>query len=196
MSHDSTALSVSPAEAKRLGDAAIAHLLQKKKLVLIVDLDQTVIHTTIDGSIHGWLRANEQRIAREQKEHSDKSPRGVTGHVETGESSNESLNAAESSTGDQPAVKSHQDAIPKVKSSPATALDDVFQFRLEDPDPTYFVKPRPGLRDFFQSLNDKYEMHVYTMGTRSYATAICAVIDPEGLYFGNRILSRDESGSK
>ena len=42
----------------------------------------------------------------------------------------------------------------------------------------------------------KYEMHVYTMGTRAYAEEVCAAIDPGGKVFGNRILSRDESGSK
>jgi RNA polymerase II subunit A-like phosphatase len=41
-----------------------------------------------------------------------------------------------------------------------------------------------------------YEMHVYTMGTRSYANAICKIIDPEAKIFGGRILSRDESGSE
>ena len=39
-------------------------------------------------------------------------------------------------------------------------------------------------------------MHVYTMGTRTYANAICKVIDPGGKIFGDRILSRDESGSE
>ncbi|KAA1134832.1 Carboxy-terminal domain (CTD) phosphatase [Puccinia graminis f. sp. tritici] len=38
-------------------------------------------------------------------------------------------------------------------------------------------------------------MHVYTMGTRAYADAVCKIIDPTGEIFGNRILSRDESGS-
>jgi RNA polymerase II subunit A-like phosphatase len=33
------------------------------------------------------------------------------------------------------------------------------------------------------------------MGTRSYANAIAKIIDPTSEYFGNRILSRDESGS-
>ena len=42
----------------------------------------------------------------------------------------------------------------------------------------------------------KYEMHVYTMGTRAYAEEVCAAIDPGGKVFGDRILSRDESGSK
>jgi len=45
-------------------------------------------------------------------------------------------------------------------------------------------------------MSNLYEMHVYTMGTRSYADAICSVIDPTGSTFGGRILSRDESGSE
>ena len=45
-------------------------------------------------------------------------------------------------------------------------------------------------------MNEIYEMHVYTMGTRTYADAICKVIDPTGAIFGGRILSRDESGSE
>jgi hypothetical protein len=42
----------------------------------------------------------------------------------------------------------------------------------------------------------KYEMHVYTMGTRAYAEEVCKAIDPDGKFFGGRILSRDESGSE
>ena len=38
-------------------------------------------------------------------------------------------------------------------------------------------------------------MHVYTMGTRAYASAVCKLIDPDGALFGERILTRDESGS-
>ena len=45
-------------------------------------------------------------------------------------------------------------------------------------------------------MAEKYEMHVYTMGTRAYAEEVCAAIDPEGKVFGGRLLSRDESGSE
>jgi TFIIF-interacting CTD phosphatase-like protein len=55
---------------------------------------------------------------------------------------------------------------------------------------------RPGLQHFLDTMSEFYEMHVYTMGTRTYANAICKVIDPGGKIFGDRILSRDESGSK
>lgn len=34
------------------------------------------------------------------------------------------------------------------------------------------------------------------MGTRQYAENVCRIIDPDGRMFANRILSRDESGSK
>lgn len=38
-------------------------------------------------------------------------------------------------------------------------------------------------------------MHIYTMGTRSYAEAVVKEIDPTGELFQDRILSRDENGS-
>ena len=54
----------------------------------------------------------------------------------------------------------------------------------------------PGWEEFLEDMAEKYEMHVYTMGTRAYAEEVCAAIDPEGKIFGGRLLSRDESGSK
>lgn len=53
----------------------------------------------------------------------------------------------------------------------------------------------PGWKQFLQTAALKYEMHVYTMGTRAYAEEVCAAIDPDGTIFGGRLLSRDESGS-
>ena len=55
---------------------------------------------------------------------------------------------------------------------------------------------RPGLQRFLEDMSRLYEMHVYTMGTRSYADAVCKFIDPEDKIFSRRILTRDESGSK
>lgn len=54
----------------------------------------------------------------------------------------------------------------------------------------------PGWKDFLNNMAIKYEMHVYTMGTRAYAEEVCAAIDPDKKIFGRRILSRDESGSE
>lgn len=59
----------------------------------------------------------------------------------------------------------------------------------------YYIKMRPGLEQFLEDMSQKYELHVYTMGTRSYAQHVCQIVDPHQKYFGDRILSRDESGS-
>jgi RNA polymerase II subunit A-like phosphatase len=51
------------------------------------------------------------------------------------------------------------------------------------------------VRDFLKSINELYELHIYTMGTRNYAHEVSKIIDPRGDLFKERVLSRDESGS-
>ncbi|KAL8702293.1 MAG: hypothetical protein Q9224_000055 [Gallowayella concinna] len=80
------------------------------------------------------------------------------------------------------------------------AVKDVREFQLvEDAAGTrgcwYYIKLRPGLEGFLERMSSMYEMHIYTMGTRGYAQKIAQIIDPDRKFFGNRILSRDESGS-
>ncbi|KAL8953612.1 MAG: hypothetical protein Q9222_000538 [Ikaeria aurantiellina] len=80
------------------------------------------------------------------------------------------------------------------------AVKDVREFQLvEDAAGTrgcwYYIKLRPGLAEFLDRMSRLYEMHIYTMGTRGYAQKIAQIIDPDRKYFGDRILSRDESGS-
>jgi RNA polymerase II subunit A-like phosphatase len=54
MTHDHTALLVSRGEALRGEEETKKRLLGSKKLTLIVDLDQTVIHTTCERTIAEW----------------------------------------------------------------------------------------------------------------------------------------------
>lgn len=80
------------------------------------------------------------------------------------------------------------------------AVKDVQEFQLvEDAAGTrgcwYYIKLRPGLKGFLERMSAIYEMHIYTMGTRGYAQSVAKIIDPHQKYFGDRILSRDESGS-
>ncbi|KAJ2794498.1 CTD phosphatase Fcp1, partial [Coemansia helicoidea] len=72
---------------------------------------------------------------------------------------------------------------------------DIAAFHLSDSPHRYFVKLRPGLRAFLEDLSRLYEMHIYTLGTRPYADAVAAIIDPDGRYFNHRILSRSETQS-
>ena len=54
---------------------------------------------------------------------------------------------------------------------------------------------RPYLSHFLDSVKEKYEMYVYTMGTRPYAELMCSLIDPHQTYFRQRIISKDDCRS-
>ena len=60
---------------------------------------------------------------------------------------------------------------------------------------TYYIKKRPGLDTFLENMSRLYELHIYTMGTRAYAEQVSNIVDPKHNLFGERILSRTESGS-
>ena len=144
MFHNNVQLMVSKSEANKAEDEAKRRLLVAKKLSLVVDLDQTIIHATVDPTVADW-----------QKDE------------------------------DNP---NHE------------AVKDVRSFLLKDDGPGnrgcwYYVKLRPGLAEFLKNVSELYELHIYTMGTRQYAKHIAEIVDPNHTIFGERILSRDESGS-
>lgn len=125
-------------------EQAKRRLLKDRKLSLVVDLDQTIIHATVDPTVGEWK--------------------------------------------DDPFCVNHQ----SVKDVQAFKLDeDVSGGR----GTWYYVKMRPGLKEFLEHISRLFELHIYTMGTRAYALAVKKIVDPEGTLFGERVLSRDESGS-
>ena len=144
MVHDNISLTVSQDEATKVEEEAKRRLLASKKLSLVVDLDQTIIHATVDPTVAEWQKDT-----------------------------------------DNP---NHE------------AVKDVRAFQLVDDGPGargcwYYIKLRPGLKNFLENVSKLYELHIYTMGTRAYAQHIANIIDPDRKIFGDRILSRDESGS-
>lgn len=144
MVHDNVSLTVSQNEASRVEEEAKRRLLASKKLSLVVDLDQTIIHATVDPTVEEWQN-----------------------------------------DADNP---NHE------------AVKDVRKFKLVDDGPGargcwYYIKLRPGLKEFLENVSKLYELHIYTMGTRLYAQNISNIVDPDRKIFGDRILSRDESGS-
>ncbi|KAM0257033.1 hypothetical protein ACHAQJ_004628 [Trichoderma viride] len=146
MTHDQTGLMVSQNVAKKAEHESQKRLLRQRKLSLVVDLDQTIIHACIEPTVGEWQR--------------DK------------------------------ANPNHE------------AVKDVKSFQLNDDGPrglasgcTYYIKLRPGLQEFLETVSAMYELHVYTMGTRAYALNIARIVDPDKKLFGNRVISRDENGS-
>lgn len=199
MTHDAFGPTVSMEEAQKLEQATANHLLKSRKLSLIVDLDQTVVHATVDPTVGEWFNEGhtwEQRRAKKAEES------GAAKEEGDGSDSDQDVSMSEDEeecNPNWPALKNVRSFRlgPESFSGPSQRAGRVGNntHRLENEGCMYYIKPRPGLDRFLEEMSQLYEMHIYTMGTRAYAEQVCAILDPEGKHFGNRLLSRDESGS-
>ncbi|KAK8886963.1 RNA polymerase II [Tritrichomonas musculus] len=57
----------------------------------------------------------------------------------------------------------------------------------------YLVRLRPYVREFLNLISPYYFMQVYTLAERPYALQVIQKIDPDGKYFNQRILTREDS---
>ncbi|KAI0319033.1 hypothetical protein OF83DRAFT_1241216 [Amylostereum chailletii] len=212
MNHSSNGPTVSFEEAQRIERETAHHLLRARKLSLIVDLDQTIVHATVDPTVGEWIAEGEAWEARQRgkadaadrrrRREEREQQRAKDGDDGSGDDSDESTDSDDTVSDSEEEVNPNWEALKDIKSFrlgpesfgvPSTRAKG--KERAMDHGCLYFIKPRPGWRAFLSGVAAKYEMHVYTMGTRAYAEEVCAAIDPDGKFFGGRILSRDESGS-
>ncbi|KAH8835610.1 hypothetical protein DL96DRAFT_1574908 [Flagelloscypha sp. PMI_526] len=183
MNHSSMGPTVSLEVAKKLSKNDAERLQKAKKLSLIVDLDQTIVHATVDPTVGEWISEGEAWETRQSSKSSKKDTNSTTPEPED--------NASDECNPNWDALKD----VKKFKLAPDIAGQKGAQKHPDHANTMYYIKPRPGWQAFFNELIKKYEMHVYTMGTRAYAEQVCRAIDPESKIFGGRILTRDESGS-
>ncbi|KAJ0264397.1 FCP1 homology domain-containing protein [Hirschfeldia incana] len=64
---------------------------------------------------------------------------------------------------------------------------------LKGPGEDLIIKLRPFVGDFLREAQKMFTMYVYTMGNRCYAESVLELIDPQGIYFRKRVITRDES---
>ncbi|KAB1207718.1 RNA polymerase II C-terminal domain phosphatase-like 3 [Morella rubra] len=57
-----------------------------------------------------------------------------------------------------------------------------------------WTKLRPGIWTFLEKASKLYELHLYTMGNKLYATEMAKVLDPKGVLFAGRVISRGDDG--
>ncbi|GAB2280761.1 hypothetical protein Dimus_015387 [Dionaea muscipula] len=57
-----------------------------------------------------------------------------------------------------------------------------------------WTKLRPGIWTFLEKASKLYELHLYTMGNKLYATEMAKVLDPTGVLFAGRVISRGDDG--
>ncbi|XP_017250704.1 RNA polymerase II C-terminal domain phosphatase-like 4 [Daucus carota subsp. sativus] len=60
----------------------------------------------------------------------------------------------------------------------------------------YLTKLRPYGRKFLREASKLFDMYVYTNGSRDYARIMVGFLDPHGVYFGSRIISKEDSTIK
>ncbi|KAK4208082.1 RNA polymerase II subunit A C-terminal domain phosphatase [Rhypophila decipiens] len=81
MVHDQTSLTVSKTQAVRTEETLQRRLLQSRKLSLVVDLDQTIIHACIDPTVGEWQRdptnPNYESVKNVKTFQLEDGPRGV-----------------------------------------------------------------------------------------------------------------------
>ena len=145
MTHSATGPTVSLEEAQRIERETADHLLKSRKLSLIVDLDQTIVHATVDPTIGEWISEGqaweERRKAR--REQRGERTNGTSGDGDGG-----------STTPEPPQDEDGSDEEDMVNPN-WKALKDVKMFRLApevgkdkgkgksfDPGCLYYVKPR------------------------------------------------------
>lgn len=67
MTHSAFGPTVSLEEAQRIERETAERLLKSRKLSLIVDLDQTIVHATVDPTVGEWISEGEAWEARQAK---------------------------------------------------------------------------------------------------------------------------------
>lgn len=70
MTHSAFGPTVSMEEAQRIENETAEHLLKSRKLSLIVDLDQTIVHATVDPTVGEWIMEGGAWEARQLKKSS------------------------------------------------------------------------------------------------------------------------------
>ncbi|KAL9298587.1 putative protein-serine/threonine phosphatase [Arabidopsis thaliana] len=55
------------------------------------------------------------------------------------------------------------------------------------------IKLRPFVHQFLKECNEMFSLYVYTKGGYDYAQLVLELIDPDKIYFGNRVITRRES---
>lgn len=78
-----------------------------------------------------------------------------------------------------------------VRHPPSKLCENMFHIVLKDNrrEEHHIVQKRNLLDSFLHEASQLFQLSVYTHGLRKYAEGIVNNIDPEGLYFGHRIVS-------
>jgi len=153
VSHCHPQIYVSPREAMRIDWEKTQLLLDHEKLALVLDLDNTLVHTVTEDS----LKDVEEAVL-------------VEGDI----------------------LVTLEEALER-SSSGINLEDTIIEFVPTVSAKKHFVKFRPGVFDFIEEASQLFDLYIYTMGTKAYASTIAKLLDEKGTIFTNdKVLARDD----
>jgi len=136
VSHCHPLLYVSRREASRIDSEITQKLLDNEKLALVLDLDNTLLHTITEDSV------------------------------------------AE---------------LPKKFLDENTEGQDIIEIFPTPDSKKHYVKLRPGLFEFLEEAQKRFELYICTMGTKAYATSVARILDPTSTLFTfDKVISRED----
>lgn len=241
--HNNDNLKTTKKEADQASQKRKKQLDKDKKLVLIIDLDQTILHATVNPLVEDLIASkqleeiNLTKNARSSKKEEETNKAGNVDYIRNSNEINEDVNCAVNiADGSRKLPNDDSSCSNVIKEIEQSAIDykrkgDNITFDCNDPTnkqnnvlkdyscneiskkrkicgdegsknviysfyiqkTKFYVKFRPFLDEFLEYCAKHFEMHVYTMGNRDYGQKIVEIIDPNGKYFDNRIITRDEN---
>jgi RNA polymerase II subunit A C-terminal domain phosphatase len=144
VAYNARTLSVTRAEAESISSVTARQLLKERRLLLVLDLDHTLVHATDDPRAAAVLHH---------------SPEGCD-----------------------------TSSIASFSLAPLVACDPPGG----PPESRMHLKLRPHLSEFLGRCAERFELHIYTMGSRPYADRVAQLIDPDKRLFSGRITSRED----
>lgn len=115
MTHLANGPTVSLEEAERIERETADHLYRLRKLSLIVDLDQTIVHATVDPTVGEWIGEGEAWEARHAKKVADPATEGKKDSGGGGEEKESEADPAAGTDADDDEVNPNWEALKDVK---------------------------------------------------------------------------------
>nr|XP_043638933.1 RNA polymerase II C-terminal domain phosphatase-like 3 [Erigeron canadensis] len=84
--------------------------------------------------------------------------------------------------------------IEMLKKKEEQDRDKPYRHLFKFPHMCMWTKLRPGIWNFLEKASKLFELHLYTMGNKLYATEMAKVLDPKGVLFNGRVISRGDDG--
>eukprot|EP00892_Ulva_mutabilis_P002106 jgi/Ulvmu1/11897/UM081_0056.1 len=190
-------LKVSQRHLREQSQGQMRSLLSQKKLVVVLDLDHTMLHTELKSRLKPEAIEEIQRRRHTQQleqldnpvlhrtvsaheflasDDAGKRPLEGTTHTASKRTRNGASLHADVATSQQPGCSPPHDPYAVVHDNGDS-----------------FTKLRPGAFEMLAALRDVCELRIFTMGDARYAAAMASLLDASGGLFRNRIVARDDA---